>query len=75
MHLIGLIPTWICWYKAEAAEAMAEAEAAVVVQVVQVVKEVKEVKEVKVGLMVGRRWAVTTGPRRTVFEKKRRGGG
>jgi hypothetical protein len=73
MHLIGLIPTWICWYKAEAAEAMAGAEAAVVVQVVKVVKEVKEVK---VWLMVvGRRRDVTTGPRRTVFEKKRRGGG
>ena len=58
MHPIGLIRTWICWYKgwykAEAAEAteaevmeamaeaMAEAEAAVVA------KAVKEVKEVKV---------------------------
>ena len=54
MHPIGLIRTWICWYKgwykaeaaeateAEVMEAMAEAEAAVVA------KAVKEVKEVKV---------------------------
>ena len=62
MHPIGLIRTWICWYKgwykaeaAEATEAMEATEAevmeamaeAVVAKVVKVVTVVKEVKAVK----------------------------
>ena len=60
MHPIGLIRTWICWYKgwykaeaAEAAEAMEATEAEVMEAMAEaeaavVAKAVKEVKEVKV---------------------------